>query len=212
MFRYLSAAVMGLFLLALPVQAQAQAASEAEARAHADQIIANSGGAAFFSNITDSDMPTVLHIPSGMVCEFPGADERDNIRLFQSSGMDVGCSTWIGRTFVTFFATRYDEIYSEEEVMGAAVRAIQRNTPGAHSVDGAFDIRTLPGQETPLLTVFDLELDGREVRSLILVRHIGEWSFKVRATGPSGDDSVVELSSMAFSIALQRADGLGAAD
>jgi len=212
MFRHLSAVVIGLCLLALPVHAQAQAASEAEARAHADKIITKSGGAAFFTNITDRDMPTVLHGPSGMVCEFPGADERDNIRLFQASGLDVGCSSWIGRTFVTIFATRYDEVYSAEEVMGAAIRAIQRSAPRAEPIDSTFEVRTLPGQKTPLVTVFELEIDGRPVRSLILVQHIGEWSFKVRATGPSGDDSVVELSSMAFAIALQGAGAGGARD
>jgi hypothetical protein len=212
MLRHLSGLLIGLGFMALPFTVQAQASSEAAARAHADQIIAASEGSAYFRNITDTDMPTVLHTPSGMICEFPGADERDNIRLFDASGMDIGCSSWIGRTFLTTFATRYDEVYAPEEVMAAAVRAIQRNAPGAEPVDGTFELRTLPGQKTPLLTVFDLELDGRRVRSLVLVRHIGEWSFKARATGPAGDSSVVELSSMSFAVALQRADAGGMED
>lgn len=200
MFRHLSAAVIGLSLMVLPVTAHAQAANEAEARTHADAIIADSGGTSFLRNITDSTMPRVLHIPSGMVCEFPGADERDNIRVFDRSGRDVGCGSWTGATFVTIFATRYDEVYTPQEVLASAIRALKNGSPDARQVNDDFSIKTLPGQPQPLLAVFDMDLSGQAVRSLILVRHIGEWSFKARGTGPETD--VVEVSSMALARAL----------
>lgn len=202
MLRQISALLFGLGLLAVPVAAAAQSTSVDAARDHADAIIANSGGPAFLTNVTDSTLPRVLHVPSGMVCEFPGADERDNIRVFDRSGLDVGCGSWRGSTFVTLFATRYDEIYTPEEVMGAAIRALRNGAPDARPVDRTFSITTLPGQPRPLLAVFDMSLSGQPVRSLILVRHIGEWSFKARGTGPSTDDTVVEVSSMALARAL----------
>lgn len=202
MVRHLSAAVIGLYLLTLPVAATAQSVSVEAARDHADAIIASSRGAAFLTNVTDSTLPRVLHGPSGMVCEFPGADERDNIRVFDRSGLDIGCGSWRGSTFVTLFATRYDEVYTPEEVMESAIRALRNGAPDARPVDRTFSITTLPGQPQPLLAVFDMSLSGQPVRSLILVRHIGEWSFKARGTGPSTDDTVVEVSSMALARAL----------
>lgn len=200
MFRHLSAAVIGLSLMVLPVTARAQAANEAEARTHADSIIADSGGTSFLRNITDSTMPRVLHTPSGMVCEFPGADDRDNIRVFDRSGRDVGCGSWTGATFVTIFATRYDEVYTPQEVLASAIRALKNGSPDARQVNDDFSIRTLPGQPRPLLAVFDMDLSGQAARSLILVRHIGEWSFKARGTGPAKD--VIEVSAMALARAL----------
>lgn len=202
MVRHLSAAAIGLYLLTLPVAATAQSVSVEAARSHADAIIASSRGAAFLTNVTDSTLPRVLHGPSGMVCEFPGADERDNIRVFDRSGLDIGCGSWRGSTFVTLFATRYDEVYTPEEVMESAIRALRNGAPDARPVDRTFSITTLPGQPPPLLAVFDMSLSGQPVRSLILVRHIGEWSFKARGTGPSTDDTVVEVSSMALARAL----------
>ncbi|MBL0946946.1 hypothetical protein [Brevundimonas sp.] len=207
MVRHLSAAAIGLYLLILPVAATAQSVSVEAARDHADAIIASSRGAAFLTNVTDSTLPRVRHGPSGMVCEFPGADARDNIRVFDRSGLDIGCGSWRGSTFVTLFATRYDEVYTPEEVMESAIRALRNGAPDARPVDRNFSITTLPGQPQPLLAVFDMSLSGQPVRSLILVRHIGEWSFKARGTGPSTDDTVVEVSSMALARALPREAG-----
>ena len=200
MLRQISAVLISVGLLALPVAAAAQSSSVEAARDHADAIIADSGGTSFLRNITDSTMPRVLHVPSGMVCEFPGADERDNIRVFDRSGQDVGCGSWTGATFVTIFATRYDEVYTPQEVLASAIRALRNGSPDARHVNEDFFIKTLPGQPQPLLAVFDMNLSGQAVRSLILVRHIGEWSFKARGTGPETD--VVEVSAMALARAL----------
>ena len=207
MLRQISAVLISVGLLALPVAAAAQSSSVEAARDHADAIIASSGGTAFLTNVTDSTVPRILHVPSGMICEFPGADRRDNIRVFDRSGFDIGCGSWSGSTFVTLFATRYDQTYTPEEVLESAIRALRNSAPDARPVDRTFSITTLPGQPRPLLAVFDVSLSGQPVRTLILVRHIGEWSFKARGTGPVTDDTVVEVASSALARALPDAPG-----
>lgn len=203
MFRRLSAVVIGLSLMTSAFTAKAQEATVEEARAHADSVIAKAGAGEWFSNITTTDTPTVRHIPSGMTCELVGFDEDDEIVLFRrGGGEDVACVTWIGRTLVSLYATRYVPEPSEEEVLDAATAALMQNWPQANALDRDFEIMLLQGQAPPLMAVFDVELDGRARRSVILVRNAEGWSFKARATGPADDDTAVEFGTMAFALAM----------
>lgn len=180
----------------------------AAAKAHAEAVLDRSEARPFFVNVTTDDTPTVRHVASGMTCEFIGADDRDTIRFYDPvangpvRGDDVSCGTWIGRTYVTLFATRYPQQYSQEQLFEDAVRQLVRAWPSAKAHEGPLEILTREGQESPLMAVFDVELEGRPSRSLILVRNLGEWSFKARATGPGTDDTVSEFGSMAFALAI----------
>lgn len=203
MFRHLSAAVISLCLLALPLTVQAQEATIEDARAHADAIIAEAKAGEWFVNITTAETPMVRHVPSGMTCEFVGFDDGDRIHLFsRGGGEDVACVTWIGRTLVSLYATRYTPEPTEEEVLDAAVTALLQNWPQAKELDREFEILLLEGQEPPMMVVFDVELDEGPRRSVILVRNVGGWSFKARATGPTNDDTAVEFGTMAFALAM----------
>lgn len=203
MFRHLSAAVIGLCLLAVPCTVQAQGATIEQARAHADAIIAEAKAGEWFLNITTTETPTVRHVSSGMTCEFIGFDDADRIHLFsRGGGEDVACVTWVGRTLISLYATRYMPGPTEEEVLGAAVTALLQNWPQAKELDREFEILLLEGQAPPMMVVFDVELDEGLRRSVILVRNVGGWSFKARATGPADDDTAVEFSTMAFALAM----------
>lgn len=197
-----------LLIAAIPAAAHAQSADVATAKAHADAVIARSGASDWFVNITTSDQPTVRHIRSGMTCEFVGMDDQDTIRIYPqvangpAPGDDVSCGTWIGRTFVTVYATRYPQSYSSEDVFQSALAQLTRNWPQARPATGPFEILLLDGQAQPLMAVFDVELEGRPSRSVVLLEQRGEWSFKARATGPGDDDTAVEFGSMQFALSL----------
>jgi len=206
-------------LLAAPMAAAqeqdtpATAAEISAARAHADKVIAAAEAGPFFENITVDATPTVRHRGSDMTCIFSVDDPRDNIRLFPERspgpkrGDDVSCGGWLGDTFVSLYATRYPGTPSREAVFQAAMADVPRNTPGARLHEGELSTATVGDQAAPLIGGYDMELGGRQVLSLVIVQHIGEWSFKARATGPQGDDSVNLLASVAFALALPGARG-----
>lgn len=183
----------------------------ATAKAHAEAVLDRSDAQAFFVNVTTDDTPAVRHVPSGMLCEFTGADDRDVIRFYGPvangpvRGDDVSCGTWTGRTYVTLFATRYPNRPSEEQLFQAAIQDVVGNWPTAKPYEGPLDLLTLEGQDDPLVAAFDVELQGRPSRSIILLRNLGDWSFKGRATGPATDNSVSEFGSMAFALAIPEA-------
>jgi hypothetical protein len=193
-------------VLAAPAAAQAQTIEQA--RAHAGAVIERADAGRWFTNITTSDTPTVRHVPSGMTCEFVGGDDRDVIRIYQQGasdlkpGDDVSCGTWIGRTYVTMFATRWPQKLTEEEAFASAIRSLRTNWPEAVSDEGPFEILLLEGQTSPQMAVFAVDLEGQASRSVVMVRHIGEWSFKARATGPGDDDTAVEFGTMQFALSL----------
>lgn len=180
----------------------------AAAKAHADAVISKADAGAFFVNITTTDAALVRHIPSGMTCEFVSMDDRDVIRLYDSvpgaipRGDDVSCGTWVGRTYVTVFATRYPERAAREDILDSSVGSLMRNWPDARPYRGELQYFLLDGQTEPLMAAFDVELEGQQVRSMILVQHVGDWSFKARATGPASDNSVNEFSGMVFALSL----------
>lgn len=197
-----------VFALSAAPCAVAQVPDIQQARAHADAVILRGDASAWFANITTSDRPTVRHIPSGMTCEFVGVDDRDVIRLYNQApstparGDDVSCGTWIGRTYVTVFATRYQELPPQDQLLESAVAQLTRNWPQARPSEASFEVLTLEGQDQPLIAVFDVELEGNASRSVVLIQNIGAWSFKARATGPGTDGTAVEFGTMQFALSL----------
>ncbi len=203
-----------VFTMALLAAPAATAQDPASARGQAEELIAATGAPGLFENLTSGQVPTVRHRPSGMICEFAG-DGRDVLRLFDVQpggpvrGDDVGCGHWIGTTYVTLFATRYPHRPSAQEILDSAVDAIMRSWPDARAYAGSAKPPRLRGQAEPLMRVFEVILNGQPARSLVLVSHLGDWSFKARASGPANDDSVVEASGTAFARALPDAATAG---
>ncbi len=196
-----------VIILATAPCALAQAPTVEQARTHADAVIARADAGSWFANITTSDRPTVRHLASGMTCEFVGIDDRDVIRTYQSGpgvgpGEDVSCGTWVGRTYVTVFATRYPQPPTEEDAFTSAIAQLRANWPHAVPDEGPFEILLLEGQTAPLMAVFAVDLEGKPSRSVVLVRHRGDWSFKARATGPGEDETAVEFGTMQFALSL----------
>lgn len=199
---------LGLMLLALPGVALSQAASEAEARAHADAVIERAGAGAWFTNATSSDIPQVRHVPSGMLCSFPAVDERDVINIYPTmangpaAGDDVGCGTWWDGTYVSMIASRYPANPDEAALIDSAVADIWQAWEGIEPREDAFEIVTFGDQPIPMIGVFTAQRNGQRMSNVLILRKIGDWAFKLRATGHPDDQDISSLSTFAFAISI----------
>jgi hypothetical protein len=208
-------AFLAALLCALPAAAQEseqQAAPTAEqiatARAEADRIIAAASAGAFFENVTTGDTPLARHKASGMICVFNINDPRDKIFFYPAQeggpqhGDDMSCASWWGSTFVSTFATRYPQQYAAEQLFSAAISDIQQNWQNVEAFEDSFQVSTVQGQEEPLIAVFSAEREGSPKTTLVVLRNIGEWSFKVRASGEPNDPEVTTAGTLAFALAI----------
>lgn len=186
----------------------ASAEQIAAARARADAIIAAANAGAYFDNISDSETPLVRHRASGLTCLFSPSDPRDAINFYPAvaggppHGDDVGCATWWGKTFVSSFATRYPQQYPADTLFSSAVGDIRTNWQNVSPIEGPLSVATIEGQDAPLVATFKAERQGQPRTTVVVLRNIGEWSFKVRATGEAGDTEVTPTGTLAFALAI----------
>jgi len=199
--------------LATVVQAQTPVEDVIAATAYADQLIADGDAGAYFDNITTDATARVRHRASGMTCAFKPGVRGSSIRIFPSiggatvPGDDVACGFQIGAATLTTYATRYESRPSANEVFQSAIGAIRRNSPDARPHSGAPISVPVQDGPAPLVAAFDLDLGRGPALSLVMVSHIGDWSFKARATGPADDSTVASSAATAFADSLPaRAD------
>jgi hypothetical protein len=208
-------AFLAALLCAVPAVAQEAApqpvptaAQISTARAEADRIIAAASAGDSFENLTSSDTPLVRHKASGLTCVFNIDDPRDKIHFYPATeggpphGDDVGCASWWGSTFVSTIATRYPQQYSAPQLFATAISDIQRSWENVKAFEDSFQISTIRGQEEPLMAAFSAEREGRPRTTLVVLRNIGAWSFKVRATGEPDNPEVTTIGTLAFGLAI----------
>lgn len=198
-----------LALLVAPV-AVAQATPEAspappqqiaQARALADRLIEEAGARGIFVNKTEDAVATVLHPASGMRCYFDGVDDRIVVFPQQSDavprGDDVGCIVRHEDLSIdtTTYATRYRPLPSEEAVLADAVSAIRNRWPDATPFDGILASTTAGGFGTPKQAAFKITTPEGPMLTLVVVAHVGDWGYKVRATGPFADPMLVSVTA-----------------
>lgn len=155
-----------------------------------------------------SGTPLVRHKLSGLVCEFNIDDPRDKIHFYPvveggpPHGDDVSCASWWGTTFVSTFATRYPQQYGAEQLFSAAISDIRQHWQNMEAFEDPFQISTIRGQEQPLIAAFRAERSGGPRTTIVVLRNIGPWSFKVRATGEPDDPEVTTTGTLAFGLAI----------
>ncbi|QQQ18251.1 hypothetical protein JIP62_13245 [Brevundimonas vitis] len=178
----------------------ATVAQVAEARKLADEIISAGRAEAWFENITDGAVPKVRHAPSGMTCMFAG-NRHDRIAVFPTQndgvpqGSDVGC-VWYSETTAThytLYATRYSSQPSAEAVLAESARAIIDRYPEAQLYEGTISIASIEGEVEPIAAAYVIDTTAGRRLTLAMVAHRGEWSFKIRATGPVEDATSVSM-------------------
>ena len=193
-----------IIALSTPVVAQegpppATAEEIAEAHQIADMLIKGDDVSPYFTNITDNGVPTVRHTRSGLVCMFGGLDGSRVVTFPAQGGAepgdDVGClsrDVTLGLD-LTVYATRYVDEVSAEEVLAAAAYGIEQRFQGAKPYEGDLAIATVEGMDSPLAAAYVYESVAGPMLTMALVSHRDGWSYKVRATGPAEDATVVSL-------------------
>lgn len=114
----------------------------------------------------------------------------------------MSCASWWGAILVSTFATRYPQQYTADQLFSAAISDIERNWEKVKAFEESFRISMIRGQEEPLVAAFSAEREGHPKTTLVVLRNIGEWSFKVRATGEPDDPEVTTTGTLAFGLAI----------
>ncbi|NBB53195.1 hypothetical protein GVN24_33470 [Rhizobium sp. CRIBSB] len=178
----------------------ATAAEIAEARATADQLIRDAEADGIFTNKTNDSVPTVEHAASGMRCLFSGS-ASDRIMVFPNQdddiprGDDVGCTSREEALAVetTTYATRYRPMPSEDAVLDDSVRAIRNRWPDAIPFEGSLASTRIGELGAPKFAAFKVTTPDGPMLTMVLVLHVGEWGYKVRATGRYEDAMLVSV-------------------
>ncbi|RZJ05839.1 MAG: hypothetical protein EON89_02595 [Brevundimonas sp.] len=207
MFRSVSLAMAASLVgasMAMAQDEQPPSASEiAAAHAEADRLITAGEASDIFENATDSDLVTVRHRPSGLLCHFIGDQGRDRLVVIQSGprtgaqrGNDVACNTLIGDIELTLYFTRYSDDHSPEDETRLAVEAITDRFPDLKPHEG--DLTIVPGLGgDPNWAAFDLNVESRDLTTFVAVTKFDGWIVKTRGTGPLQDaDHVSELATL----------------
>lgn len=196
--------------LLLPGAAFAQAAPEVESpekiaavKAQGDAIIAEAKAADLFVNTTDSATGIeILHPASGMTCRFVPNVENRIIVITQvlPRGEDVACDAPMGRTALTFYASRIPGATLDSELRGA-VQAIKGRWGGAKPWKPSGRTQALIGKSEKAMAA---QKDTRTAWFLVKDREgpmitrvsvvvVDGWVIKMRATAPEYDGPIVEM-------------------
>lgn len=167
--------------LALVVLAQDPGA----ARASGEDILSAGQAGDVFRNVTDDGVIRLKHPASGLVCLFDPGAARNNVRVYpvrpgvEARGDDIGCGTTEDIAY-TVYATRYQPAANEEAAMAQAIQEVESIWGDVQRLDiGA------PAAANGRFAAFrGRHPNGESLATVILVRQIGPWTFKMRASGP----------------------------
>lgn len=158
-----------------------------------DQILAAGQADGVFRNVSDDDVVRLKHPASGLICQFDPAAARNNVRIYpvrpsvENRGDDVGCGTTPDNAY-TIYATRYRPESSETAALAQAVAEVE----GIWGDVQRLDIPAPPGTTPGGFAAFrGRHPNGQPLATVILVRQIGAWTFKMRASGPPDDPEAV---------------------
>lgn len=173
--------MIAAFILALTIFSQ-----DPGAGATGDRILSDGQAGDIFRNVTEGDVIQLKHPASGMICRFDPAASLNNVRIYPQRpgvpdrGDDVGCGTTTGMAF-TIYATRYRPAGSESTAMTQAISEIE----GIWGDVQRLDIAAPSGTTDRSFAAFrGRHPNGQTLSTVILVRQVGPWTFKMRASGP----------------------------
>lgn len=172
-------------ILALAVLAQDPSAS----RAAGDRMLAEQQAGDTFRNVTDRGDIRLKHSASGMVCSFDPGAVRNNVRLYpvrpgiERRGDDVGCGTTPDMAY-TIYATRYRPEISQETAMAQAIDEIEAIWSDVERLDLS---PPAGAANSPFAAFRGRHPNGQMLSTVVLVQQVGQWTFKMRASGPPGD-------------------------
>ncbi len=191
---FVAALVLAGSVQAQPAPAKPQPTAEqiAAARAEADAIIRKANAADLFDNITDSNIPTLRHKASGLVCGFEPGAKVNHVTVYEGTsdalprGDDVSCETRMADFDQSIYVTRWRERYNTDQALQIAVSAIHQRWPAAQSYSGQSATMSTKADPAPHKTArFIVEVDGRKLYTRASTATVGDWSILERTTGPA---------------------------
>ena len=170
------------------------------ATARANRLIDAANAQGIFVNKTDSGIAQVEHVASGMRCLLD-ENPANRLHIFPSTGADMTRGDDVScvirddatDTDITIYATRYPGGMSTEGIMAGAVSGIRQRWPDAIAYEGELTTATLEGHAAPAVAAFQIQFEGKQMLTLALGVQEGDWSFKVRITGPFEEAMGVSL-------------------
>ncbi len=190
-------AIAALCLSASPVLAQS-------GREEADALIKGTGHPQLFQNISTDDGMAVLHLASGMKCDFSPGSPDNLLRVYDPDPKqeDVGCSTSFDEIAVTSYASRYEPMPTARDLAIGAMQAIGQRFPSIRDYEGEaveMSSEDLPDRVTGRFVV---DINGEDYLTKVIVSNVGHWSFKQRMTAPLTAASEADLESEIYFVGL----------
>jgi hypothetical protein len=187
------------FALALALGGGAYAADTAspqqiaKASAEADKIIKAARVQDLFVNVTDSDVPTVRHLKSGLQCGFEPGSRGNDIHIFEKPfprGDDISCNTNVLDFTETLYATHMPAGTTLDQAVQAVMADIRNLHPDLEAYKGEIaDMTSTPkpgGTPLPLIKTgrFIIKERGKALFSRVAVSMVNGWMVEERVTGP----------------------------
>lgn len=174
----------------------------AAARALADRVIAAAEAQGIFVNKTDDNVAQVEHVASGMRCIISD-DAADRLHIFPTGaagiprGGDVACISHNAElgTDTTLYATHYPERPTTREIVVSAVEGIRQRWPDAAPYQESLALANVQGFAPTEHAAFKIRHDGVDKLTMVVGAQEGDWSLKVRATGPYEDAMTLSLQA-----------------
>lgn len=163
-----------------------------------DQILSAGQAGGIFQNLSDGDVIRLKHPASGMICHFRPAASRNNIRIYpvrpgvNARGDDVGCGTTENIAY-TIYATRYQPVANEEAAMTQAIEEVEAIWGDVQRLDIEIPAAAANGR---FAAYRGRHPNGQSLATVILVRQIGPWIFKMRASGPPDEPEALAASAV----------------
>ncbi|RZJ31832.1 MAG: hypothetical protein EON85_02725 [Brevundimonas sp.] len=197
---FIAALTFAPVAVAQDVTSSASPEQIATARAAADRLIAAADAEGIFVNKTDSATIQVEHVASGMRC-LMGDSPGNRLHIFPVGGAgiprgdDVACIIRNDGmdTDITLYATRYSPPATTNDIVVAAVSGIRQRWPDAVPYEASVAIASVEGRASPAHAAFKVRLNDEEKLTMVIGAQEGDWSLKVRVTGPYTDAMAVSL-------------------
>lgn len=177
----------------------------AAAQSAGDEMLSIAQAAGVFRNVSTGGFILLKHSASGLTCAFDPAAQRNNVRVYpvrptvENRGDDVGCGTTDAAAY-TVYATRYRPNGSEAAAMAQAIQEVEAIWGGVQRLDIAAPAGFADGS---FAAFRGRHPNGQSLSTVILVRQIGPWSFKMRASGPPDHaESMARMAAERFVIQL----------
>ena len=153
----------------------------------ADALIASSGHATLFENISDERGPAVRHRASGMVCRFWPDVSVNGIRIYDPSpgAEDISCQTGVEGASLTHYASLYTPTPTAESEAHSAIAGIRDRWPDLRAYEGEIAQTNIEDPNFPRRYVsrgIVTQGDGDEYMTKVIVAKVGVWIVKQRMT------------------------------